>query len=65
MLGFNDLQTGESISMFRETYSLYLQGRRISKAKKEHELLHASSLRNLLFDREDGSGMFLENVGSL
>jgi hypothetical protein len=48
---------------FGGTYHLCLQGQGISKACSACCLLHAGFLLGLLFDTEEGSDMFLRNLG--
>jgi hypothetical protein len=53
---------------FRETCCLHLQGRKVSQARNQREAsskLHAGLLLGLFFDPDEGSNMFIWNVGWL
>jgi hypothetical protein len=59
LLGYNAMKSTERQLMFQRTCCLYLHGQRISQVRNQ---CGKQSLA-LFFKPEDGSGMFLQNVG--
>jgi hypothetical protein len=56
----------EKVRSFGRTYNFHLQGPKISQERNQQEedgQLPARFLIGLLFDPEEGDGMFIRNVG--
>jgi hypothetical protein len=66
LLGCKAMKSGESQPTFVRAYRFHLQGGKVSHVKHDHEggsNLLACFLLGLIFDSENGGGMYLRNIG--